>query len=659
MEVNGNVTSTLHKGAYKGSLISQGSVNKLGIVIGPPENLQEMHDCDLHLEKNEPPCNLIWRFDEFECFVNSCIPKGTLSGNGVVMPTLDNKTVAALSYSSIVTEDTGLFAPKNIAKHHRVCSGRVANMYPVAKVAKLAGKYIPKDAPLESYLLDTLLGELRDGEASATIKNDYALRLFAKKLAVAHKTSKHHSANNRQVLRRCARLLMEIRQIDSTIKHFEDVLQPDKYEIVIQSIYNMCILKGANFEFGLPTIASQLNHYLKELPQLLRTEYLKQGYADDSLQIQRLKNFLVVHDREFNVYISKSANTTAIKNRFKKKTILPSTEDIVLFNTYIKTMAMNSYDDLLKHGFDNYKLEIMLAKHYQKMEVLGKRERRLPVLLNLTQITYLNLLLKYRVAFGVSEDNEFLFGTSFKLGHLDASVVIRQFSEQCGATNPTSLRGTLLRKQVATLSQMLHLNENEMQQLADYMGHDFEVHKSYYRKPELNQQTTVLAKFFMTVGDVDVAKYKGKSISELEVIVPQTNYEEENYSDLEENIADPKTYGSDEHSTISENENAPKDKEPDELSTHATLQGGNVEADKGANLTSTKKRRAKLTWTPVQKRLMYEQFSKYLKPNSAYPSLKLCGNIAEKYSALLSGRNARCIYGWVQGEKRRLKSQTK
>ncbi|KAK5648181.1 hypothetical protein RI129_003073 [Pyrocoelia pectoralis] len=552
-KVNGRISSTLHKGIYTGSILSYGVDNKMAIVFGESENLDN-HECNMRDDNiEEAPCVLTWKSDKFHCTVGHCLSVGTLTGTGILMPSFDNNTVAALSFSTmshlvdanntkrnycmfcdkkltsisrhfllvhsdqpdiarinsmdkksrercealrklrtksnnyfnlnVCPEDrlvvrkslktniedylpcpscSGLFAPKNLAKHNRECSGRVANRFPVVKVAKLSAKYIPEDKPLETHLVDTLIKDLRDGKESTVIKNDYALRLYAKndtlikdlrdgkestvikndyalrlyakKLAVGHRSSKHHSANNRQILRRCARLLIEIQKIDCTVKNFEDVLRPEKYNLIMQSIYNMCIIKDcSNFEFGIPTIANQMNNYLKELPLLLQTEYLKQGYSEDSLQIQRLKIFLLVHEREFNVYISKSANTTMIKNRFKKKFVLPTTEDIVLFNDYIKKLASDSFSVLNNNGFDvssyatlqkcvllqllifnrrrvgetsrmtvelylarervnesQYKymnrLEIMLAKHYHRMELLGKRERRLPMLLNPKQI---------------------------------------------------------------------------------------------------------------------------------------------------------------------------------------------------------------------------------------------------------------------------------
>lgn len=60
---------------------------------------------------------------------------------------------------------------------------------------------------------------------------------------------------------------------------------------------------------------------------------------------------------------------------------------------------------------------------------------------------------------------------------------MRQFSKECGAENPISLRGTLLRKHIATKCVSLKLSENQVSNLADHLGHAKEIHKKYYQKP--------------------------------------------------------------------------------------------------------------------------------------------------------------------------------
>lgn len=135
----------------------------------------------------------------------------------------------------------------------------------------------------------------------------------------------------------------------------------------------------------------------------------------------------------------------------------------------------------------------------------------------------LELLVSMREQAGVPLSNKYLFGNCSRHGHFNAANVILEFSNKCGAADPKSLRTTRLRKQIATLSQMLTLSENEIRQLAKFMGHSFEVHCKYYRTPEANTHITKLSKLFMLMEDVDPTKFRGKTIEELDVenLLPQ------------------------------------------------------------------------------------------------------------------------------------------
>ena len=51
----------------------------------------------------------------------------------------------------------------------------------------------------------------------------------------------------------------------------------------------------------------------------------------------------------------------------------------------------------------------------------------------------------------------------------------------CKTENITS---TKLRKYVATVSQILNLEENELETMERFMGHDINIHPAFYRLPE-------------------------------------------------------------------------------------------------------------------------------------------------------------------------------
>ncbi len=59
------------------------------------------------------------------------------------------------------------------------------------------------------------------------------------------------------------------------------------------------------------------------------------------------------------------------------------------------------------------------------------------------------------------------------------SDCIREFAVACKAKNPQTLTSTKLRKQIGTLSEVLNLSNTELDQLADFLGHDIRVHRQF------------------------------------------------------------------------------------------------------------------------------------------------------------------------------------
>lgn len=59
---------------------------------------------------------------------------------------------------------------------------------------------------------------------------------------------------------------------------------------------------------------------------------------------------------------------------------------------------------------------------------------------------------------------------------------MRIFSKNCGAQIPHALRGTELRKHIATTCITLNLSDNEVDDLANFMGHNEKIHKRHYRQ---------------------------------------------------------------------------------------------------------------------------------------------------------------------------------
>ncbi|XP_049457368.1 uncharacterized protein LOC125904098 [Epinephelus fuscoguttatus] len=179
-------------------------------------------------------------------------------------------------------------------------------------------------------------------------------------------------------------------------------------------------------------------------------------------------------------------------------------------------------------------LEKKLCEHFQRIEIRGKRGRKVPLLLTPEMQASMELLAKTRNDCEVPDSNQFMFARPQALTHFRGSDVIRQIAQSCGASNPEALSSTKLRKHMATMSQLLNLKDNEMDNLADFLGHDIRVHRQYYRLPEGTLQLAKVSKMLMALERGKMAEFKGQTLDEISIDPQEEIAQDSDQSDLDE-----------------------------------------------------------------------------------------------------------------------------
>ena len=89
-------------------------------------------------------------------------------------------------------------------------------------------------------------------------------------------------------------------------------------------------------------------------------------------------------------------------------------------------------------------------------------------------VSSIQMLVNYRRKCDVPDDNLYLFGRPEAESHHRGSDAIRVMACECGAKDPQTLTSTRLRKQMATMSQVLNLRDNDEDCLAAFMAHELE-----------------------------------------------------------------------------------------------------------------------------------------------------------------------------------------
>lgn len=108
-----------------------------------------------------------------------------------------------------------------------------------------------------------------------------------------------------------------------------------------------------------------------------------------------------------------------------------------------------------------------------------------------------------------------MFARPKALTHIRGSDVVRQITQSCGAKQPEALCSTKLRKHMATMSKILNLKDNEMDNLADFLGHDIRVHRKYYRLGTL--QLAKISKVLMAMERGQLSDFKGRNLDEINI----------------------------------------------------------------------------------------------------------------------------------------------
>lgn len=123
---------------------------------------------------------------------------------------------------------------------------------------------------------------------------------------------------------------------------------------------------------------------------------------------------------------------------------------------------------------------------YVRFLIRGKLGRSVPVLLNSEMKNCIDLLLHYRKEAKIPDGNPYIFALpgydKKRFRYIRACDLLRTYSIDCGASMPLRLRGTKLRKHIATRCITLNLSDPDVTELANYLGHNKNIHMQHYRQ---------------------------------------------------------------------------------------------------------------------------------------------------------------------------------
>ncbi len=487
-------------------------------------------------------------------------------GHGTVIPKYRPRVQSSEDHGHYVpcTFCLGMFCKVELWKHQKTCPAAPKSDDAKDSALRKGKLLLPCKMP-RTKLYQDIIVHMRDDQIRNIVQGDDIILEYGDRMLEFCSQEVHAFNYISTKLRELGKFVKEMRALDPSVKNLSNALGPSSWNTVLKAVRETAGYDQDSQSFKIPSLAIKLGHALKKCAEIKESRALVQ--QDDSAQ-QEAGAFIRLYNNEWNDRISRVARQTLDTKQYNKPKLLPLMEDveklhrylekeakdlcerckvdpnghyqmlsqvllaqIITFNrkrcgevqrmkceeveTALRSQEQNLPDDEIMTALT--KFEIELCKSHVRVEIQGKRGRRVPVLLTSSMVDGLNVLLDSRQAVGII-GSKYLFARPGKTIHpYRGDKVLRDCAEAAGVTEPDRLTSTRLRKHLATMSQVLNLKEYHTDMLARFMGHDLVIHRKYYRLPHNILEMAKISKILHAINEGTVAQFKGKNLDEITV----------------------------------------------------------------------------------------------------------------------------------------------
>ncbi|XP_013866629.1 uncharacterized protein LOC106519473 [Austrofundulus limnaeus] len=404
----------------------------------------------------------------------------------------------------------GLYRKKSMCVHMKRCfsNGKREDISNGRKRVISQCVLLTKSCGDLSEELKNILGEMVYDEVTETVMEDRLILQFGEHIAnEVRSTNKNEYV--RQQLRAVGRLVLEA-QRSTPMQNLEDFFDPSNFHHVVSAVKVLAGYDSEKKTYTLPSMANKLGYNLKKICGIVQQNAIKSG----DTKVQRsCKTFLSLHDKKWRRLISSHALTSMKNSKRKNEKNVPFAEDVKCLYYHMETayhlaeknlrenVCPESYAALASVvlaqtiAFNRGKsgevssitvkafmlrkrsevlddldvsvsnLERTLCGFFSRVDIRGSSGRIVPILLKPSFESAMELLIKVRDKCGVHSDNPFVFARTCGPTAYRGSDCIQKYANGCGAKNPKALTLMKLRKHFSTMLQLIHLDENEAQQI--------------------------------------------------------------------------------------------------------------------------------------------------------------------------------------------------
>ncbi|XP_076107660.1 uncharacterized protein LOC143075943 isoform X3 [Mytilus galloprovincialis] len=485
----------------------------------------------------------------------------------------------------------GFYGRKELWRHTKKCAfnknKNKSQLQDASIIARsklvLAGGLSPyleeKEVAVPKELEETCFIKMHRDQIFDNIVNDILILQFGKFMISQLGPRRTNYVSQR--MRQLARLKLKFNEMNKSEKDLQSLINPEYFDCIITAIQKLAGYHRNEqqiFAFETPSLALNMGH------NLVKTAEIKRGNAirmSDDVMKKESDDFLMLHSSDWTQMISAVALATLRTNKFNKPMALPVTSDLVLLKTYLDSIIeelssqkfkqqdlklwkrlaeatltriilfnkrrSSEVAKLLTSSFkkrcnwqQNVNEEIsiglkpvekMLLQRLQMIETQGKQNKRCPVLLTPAMIKAIESLDANKEICKVSLVNPFVFASSTSTDSpISAWSAMNKMATEAGCKNPELISSSRLRKYLATVCQVLDLEDFELEWLSRHLAHNINTHKNHYRQHDSTIEIAKIGNLILAADEGKLGKYAGKKLSDIDVsefIIPLENEEDD------------------------------------------------------------------------------------------------------------------------------------
>lgn len=443
----------------------------------------------------------------------------------------------------VCTYCLGHYTKHNLYKHVKICDSRPeTEINPGKQCLKNSQTFMVlvssknQEFLKSSRLKQEVFSIMRPDDISAVAKADALICLYGEALLSKHKRQQISVVVSNK-LREMGRLLMVLRRRNSGVNCLFDYLKPEFFQDFVAATKTISGYDEGKKSFRAPSLALHIGTNLKMICdigfKLVLEKKTLPGIKWDSQEEKKneIKDLKKLIEGHWCSELSSLALKTLKERNWEKPLTLPLTSDINIFQEYLAKRAEEAYQNLInkRNILDNYKVltecvlaqtvifnrkrigdvqylkietytkdfstnnqecfmesltqvEKILFKKFKRIVTGGKGSRPIAILFPKKTQTYISCLLKIRKETDlVPHSNPFLFANPGSKRWMSGVNVLSKLAKNSGASNPSLLTSTKFRKHIATTIQLMSMGDDEMEQIATFMGHTKKTHTEFYR----------------------------------------------------------------------------------------------------------------------------------------------------------------------------------